>query len=102
MIAPAAPPSRLRLLLVEDDPDLADVVEELLDGAGFEVHGARTLDSAHERASASDYAAVLIDFGMTKGSGWSEFERLNHALPGAVVGVVTAWNVPEREVLEHG
>jgi DNA-binding response OmpR family regulator len=50
-----------RILLVEDDPRLAEMVSEYLGGAGFRVVIAPLGANAMERRTAGDYDAVVLD-----------------------------------------
>jgi two-component system phosphate regulon response regulator OmpR len=50
-----------RILLVEDDPRLADMLLEYLGQAGFSVTVASRGDAALEKLGAADYDAVVLD-----------------------------------------
>jgi DNA-binding response OmpR family regulator len=52
---------RPRILLVEDNPDVRDVVRESLQDGGFEVDAAHTATEAFERLTVGQYAAILSD-----------------------------------------
>ena len=71
-----AAPSPL-ILLIEDEPDLREVIEELLNGEGCRVvcvaDGAKALEwlSQGQRPS-----LVLLDFIMPRMNGWSFLERM--------------------------
>ena len=71
------------ILLVEDDPDLSDVIHEVLNAEGYTVvrtaNGREALDwlAKDERP-----ALVLLDFYMPRMNGWEFLEQFS-ALPGA-------------------
>ena len=50
-----------RILVVEDDPRLAEMLSEYLGGAGFRVTGAPTGSAAMQRLSDSAYDAIVLD-----------------------------------------
>ncbi len=52
----------MRLLLVEDDPKAARLLERGLEEEGFVVDVARTGDEADERAALADYDLVVLDW----------------------------------------
>lgn len=51
----------MRVLVVDDDPDVLAVIEEMLGTEGFEVTGAGSADRARVRLAAKDYDLLLID-----------------------------------------
>src|SRR5258706_16473850 len=69
MLAPPHPPGQQlkspamseRILLVEDDTRLAEMLSEYLGGAGFRVTVAALGTSAMELMASTEYAAVVLD-----------------------------------------
>jgi len=59
----------MRLLVVEDTPELADALLRALKGAGHAVDHAATREEAEAAWAVADYAAVLLDLGLPDGSG---------------------------------
>lgn len=59
----------MRVLLVEDHPQLADAVRDALQRAGFTVDHVGTAEDARETARLADYALVLLDLGLPDGDG---------------------------------
>lgn len=59
----------MRLLLIEDTPDLAEAVLRYLRGAGHAVDHAATVDAAEAAWAVADYACVVLDLGLPDGSG---------------------------------
>jgi DNA-binding response OmpR family regulator len=51
----------MRVLVVDDDPEVLAVIEEMLSTHGFEVTGAGSADRARVRLAAKDYDLLLID-----------------------------------------
>jgi DNA-binding response OmpR family regulator len=54
----------MRVLVVDDNPDVLAVIEELLASYGYEVTGSASADRARTRMAAKDYDFVLIDAPM--------------------------------------
>ena len=59
----------MRVLLVEDSPDLADAVLRHLRGQGHAVDHAAGREAAEAAWDVADYDAVLLDLGLPDGSG---------------------------------
>jgi signal transduction histidine kinase/methylmalonyl-CoA mutase cobalamin-binding subunit len=78
----------LRILLVEDHPDTAEAMAEVLRLLGHEVTVAGTvaeaLDAAEAAAARSGFELVVSDLGLPDGSGQDLMRELvkRHALPG--------------------
>ena len=66
----------MRLLLVEDDKDLAEFVQEGLTREGFSVDIARNGRSAVERATEEDYDVLLLDVMMPELDGLAVLKKL--------------------------
>src|SRR5574341_390240 len=71
--APAPPPT---ILVVDDDPELREMIAELLDGAGLEVLTADSGAQALELAAARQPHLVLMDVSMAGPSGPETVRRL--------------------------
>ncbi len=59
----------MRLLLVEDNARLADLVREGLDHQGFAVDWCETVDGADDLLKINDYDLMLLDLGLPDGDG---------------------------------
>ncbi|ABG32948.1 DNA-binding response regulator [Roseobacter denitrificans] len=59
----------MRVLLVEDHPQLADAVRDALVRAGFAVDHAGTAAEAREMSSLAEYDIALLDLGLPDGDG---------------------------------
>jgi two-component system response regulator TctD len=59
----------LRLLLVEDNAALAELVAQGLARSGFAVDAIGAMGEIHERLLSSQYAAVVLDLGLPDGDG---------------------------------
>lgn len=59
----------MRLLVVEDEPNLAAAVSRHLTAQGHAVDLAATMGDAQDALAVADYALVLLDIGLPDGSG---------------------------------
>lgn len=80
----------MRLLLVEDTPDLARAVQEFLRGEGHAVDHAATLDEAGAAMAVADYACVILDLGLPDGSGLTLLRSRRNAGDRTPVLIATA------------
>jgi len=72
-----------KLLLIDDDRELCQLLEEYLTAEGFEVDTAHDGDLALTKARSSDYAAVVLDVMLPKRNGFEVLKdlRQNHCTP---------------------
>ena len=86
-----------RILLIEDDPDIALAVHSLLDGAGFTVgtadDGRTGLRAFHERRP----GLVVLDIGLPGLDGWEVLERIRD-MSDVPVLMLTAHNLESDKV----
>jgi len=61
--------TQLRLLVVDDDPDMRANLRETVEGDGYLVDEAASLAEALDRPDWSRYVAVLIDIRLPDGRG---------------------------------
>ena len=76
-LPPVEPESRpLRVLLVDDHADTAELLRMLLSRRGFEVTTARSVASALIAAEASSIDVLVSDIGLTDGNGCDLLRQL--------------------------
>lgn len=94
----------MRLLLVEDAPQLAEATARGLRGHGHAVDVAGTLADARRLVRLEPYDTVLLDLGLPDGSGVSLLDELRRAGTTTPVIVLTARDGVEDRVagLDHG
>ena len=73
--------SRPRALIVDDDPEIAKVLTELVEREGFAVTTAPTLAQAREEIAATVPDIVLVDIHLPDGSGLELLEGLGPSRP---------------------
>ena len=80
----------MRLLVVEDDPDLARQLSEALGEAGYVVDTAHDGEEGHFLGDTEPYDAVILDLGLPTLDGLSVLERWREAGRDMPVLVLTA------------
>ncbi len=93
-----------RLLIVEDEPALAQAMARMLRSRGFEVDVALTGAEARERFGAVDYALVLMDIRLPDESGYGLLAELHKKRPAPAVVMISGVDDPElgKAAVEHG
>jgi serine phosphatase RsbU (regulator of sigma subunit) len=86
---PPGPGDRLRVLLVEDDPGDAFLVEELLAEAAAPVDLETATDLASALAAVADVHCVLLDLGLPDTNGLDGLRAVLRANPSVAVCVLT-------------
>jgi two-component system, OmpR family, response regulator len=66
----------VRLLLIEDEVDLARAVRQTLEEEGFSVDASRDGDEGLQRAMTLDYDAILLDLMLPGIDGWTILRQL--------------------------
>ena len=80
----------MRLLLVEDDADLATAVAGNLRRSGFSVDVAGSTEEAEDALGVQKYAVVLLDLGLPDGDGLELLERMRRRTVSVPVLILTA------------
>jgi DNA-binding response OmpR family regulator len=83
-------PAENRILVVDDDPSVREMLARVLAGEGYLVSTAADGTSALEIAAATKIDLVLLDLNLPGKSGWDTFERLSAENPLLPVIIVTA------------
>ncbi|MBN8552277.1 MAG: response regulator transcription factor [Caulobacterales bacterium] len=85
----------MRILLVEDDPDLSRQLKAALSDAGYAVDHAGDGEEAHFLGDTEPYDAVILDLGLPKIDGVSVLERWRRegrATPVLILTARSAWS----------
>jgi len=69
----------VRLLVVDDDRELCDLVARFLRGEGFDVECVMDAASGAERATSGDYRLVLLDVMLGRANGFDVLRRIRAA-----------------------
>lgn len=92
-----------RILVIDDEQDIVEILEEALRAEGHEVETALSGEDGLKKAAVSRYDLVFTDLGMPDLSGWDVAARLRDLRPPVPVVLVTGWgaSIEENEVREH-
>ncbi len=80
-----------RILVVDDEPSVRNVLIDLLRSAGFNVSGAGSGTEAIEAFRNTPFDAVLTDLGMVPLNGWDVAQAIKAMDPAVSVVLVTGW-----------
>lgn len=86
------------ILVVDDDPDIALGLQDLLDHDGYQVSVAGTCAEALTQTHDHHYNAVLLDLGLPDGDGSSVLRTLQEQQPQLPVIILTAYTSADRTV----
>jgi DNA-binding response OmpR family regulator len=67
-----------RILLIDDDTRLAEMVGDYLRGGGFEVEAAGTLAAGREKLASQHYDALVLDLMLPDGDGLDLCREVRH------------------------
>jgi PAS domain S-box-containing protein len=95
---PPAPPARAehgptqRVLVVDDDPRIADMVRQMLELDHHDVATAGSAEEALRRLEADRFDLVICDLGLGAGmNGWELAATVRHRWPGTRFILATGW-----------
>ncbi len=102
--ARSAPPPRtaLTVLVVDDEPQVAGVLEKFLTALGHQVVVRQDGPSALDTFQAQRFDLAVVDLGMPVMDGYELARRLNLQRPGFPILVATGWDVSMEDVKERG
>jgi signal transduction histidine kinase/DNA-binding response OmpR family regulator len=93
----ASPKTASRILVVEDDPSAADLLESQLSSAGYDVSVCKEPHRAVEMAIELQPAAITLDVVMLPMNGWDVLARLKADPRTATMGVVMVTVMDQRQ-----
>lgn len=86
--------SRPRVLLIDDDSNVREVLEHLLASFGYECQTAADATSGLARFDEGGWALVLVDIVMPGKSGWTVVETIRRLAPTMPIVLITGVNQP--------
>ena len=86
--------ARPRMLLVDDDANVREVLEHLLASFGYECQSAPDAASGLARFEEGGWDLVLVDIVMPGMSGWALVEAIQRRAPTKPVVLITGLNQP--------
>jgi len=90
--------SALRALVVDDEPDLVDVLISVLSHEGWDVHSAKDGTSAAQAAKAFQPDVVILDVNLPDTSGFDVLRKLREINPNVCVLFLTARDAVEDRI----
>jgi two-component system response regulator VicR len=83
---------RKKILVIEDDKDIADLVKLVLETENFEVESVLNPEAAYEQAKSSRPDAIMLDLLMPRMDGWTIFKiiRQDHSFDNVPIAILTA------------
>jgi len=88
----------VRVLLVEDDPELASVLEDGLTEENFQIVRESTVDGARSRATLGTYDVIVLDIMLPGGNGFDLCRELRTRGVGTPVLMLTARDTVDDRV----
>ncbi len=88
----------MKLLIVEDNPHLAEDMRVFLQDAGYLVEYSHSLSGALDKALVYSYEVIILDLGLPDGSGLELLQQLKEQKKGSGVLIVTAKDALEDKV----
>jgi CheY-like chemotaxis protein len=85
---------RPRILLIDDDPNVREVLQHLLASFGYDAHTAAEGTSGLVRFDEGGWDLVLVDIVMPAISGWGVVETIRRRTPTTPVVLITGMNQP--------
>ncbi|WP_372724468.1 response regulator, partial [Immundisolibacter sp.] len=79
-----------RVLIVDDEPDLCELLAITLQGMGLTSDSAGTLKAARAALAQGPYRLCLCDLRLPDGSGLELIEQIQRTLPQMPVAMITA------------
>ena len=81
-----------RILVVDDDPGIGQMLTRALARHGFEVDATTSADEAIEKAESGSYDAALVDLVMPEHNGADLADALRRQVPGLPIGLMTGYS----------
>jgi two-component system catabolic regulation response regulator CreB len=98
-----SPVTRPRILVIEDEPAIADTIAYALSTDGFEPVWRATGEAALQEAAGGELALVILDVGLPDINGFELFKRLAQITPAPVIFLTARSDEVDRVVgLELG
>ncbi len=94
----------MRVLILEDEVSLREILRLILDDFNYQVEEAGTLEEAREKLKEGEFDLVLVDLRLPDGSGMEVVREIKEKTPETEVIIITAFASTEtvKEAFELG
>ncbi|WP_456342982.1 response regulator, partial [Thermovibrio sp.] len=94
----------MRVLVLEDEASLRDILALILEDFGYEVEEAGSLKEAREKLNEEEFDLALVDLRLPDGSGMELVREIKRRSPETEVIIITAYASTEtvKEAFELG
>ena len=89
---------KARILFIDDDPGVSEVISLLLEREGYAVQHAFTVKSSLDRISAVDFDLVVTDLKLPDGTGLDIIGAIRARKPGLPIIMITSYSSVESAV----
>ena len=101
-IAPVKESRQARILVIDDEDSVRDVLSRMLKAKGHQVAVASNGEEGIERFRSEPFDLVFTDLGMPKLSGWDVGKTIKTINPKVPIAMITGWGVElDREKLNE-
>ena len=92
-VQPAPAHKKARVLVIDDEADIRNLLVDILAGEGHEVETASSGEEGIKKCGRKKYDYVITDLGMPRMSGWDVAKRVKILRPDVKVILATGWGV---------
>ncbi len=89
----------MKILLIEDEPDLRKSIKQYLHQEGYVVESAADFLKAHEKVSNYEYDCILVDITLPRGSGLDIIKQLKKNNSKAGIIIISAKNSSDDKIV---
>jgi len=89
----------MKILLIEDEPELRKSIKQYLHQEGYLVESAADFIIAQEKTSLYEYDCILVDITLPKGSGLDIVKQLKEASSKAGIIIISAKNSSDDKII---
>ncbi len=99
---PAIKAEKVNILIIDDLPEVSIVLSEILSNEGHQICSFNSGTRGIEAFKKGDYGILITDLGMPDASGWEVINTARQIKPDVIIGVVTGWDISEKEIKQKG